>query len=242
MLPVLQIGPLALRTPLFLILVGLYLGISLAERRLPKNALSVGQLNNIVFLGLGSGLIAARLVFALEHWAIFAEAPRSLFALDGGLLDPWAGLGAGLLVMLIYGQRQGLSLWSTLDALTPLLAVLAIFLNLSYFASGEIYGTPTQMPWGLELWGAKRHPLALYQAFAALLILGILWRRLGKGSFRGQIFLQYVLLTAGALLFLEAWRANSLLLPGGIRAGQAICWLILALCFWLLNRRAKHPS
>lgn len=239
MLPIFQIGPLALRTPLLLVLLGLYLGISLAERRLPKDSLTANQLNSLVFLGLGSGLAVARLIFALEHWAIFAEAPLSLFSLDGGLLNPWAGLVAGVLAMLIYGQRQGLSLWAVLDALTPLFAVLGVFLSLAFFASGAIYGVPTELPWGMELWGAKRHPLSLYQALVALFLLIVFWRKFGKGDFPGQIFLYYILSAAGALLFLEFWRANSPLLPGGIRAVQAVAWAMMALGFWLLNRRSK---
>lgn len=242
MLPVLQIGPLALRTPLLLLLIGFYLGISLAERRLPRDSLSVSQLNHLVFLGLGGGLIGARLVFVLGHWAIFAQAPLSIFSLDSALLDLGTGLVVGVLAMLIYGQRQGLSFWKTLDALTPLLAVLAIFLSLAHFASGEVYGVPTELPWGLELWGAKRHPIALYQALAALLIFLLFWRRFGKGNFPGQIFLQFALFLAGAQLFLETWRANSPLLPGGFRIVQGVAWLIMALCFWLLDRRSKEAS
>ncbi|MCX8061363.1 MAG: prolipoprotein diacylglyceryl transferase [Anaerolineales bacterium] len=241
MLPILQIGPLALRTPLLLALLGLYLGITLAERRLPKDSLSESQLNTLVFLGLGSGLIAARLVFALEHLPIFIDAPLSLFSLDGGLLNPWAGLVAGLFAVLIYGQRQALSLWATLDALTPLFAMLGFFLSLASFASGEIYGVPTELPWGLELWGAKRHPLSLYYALLALFILIVLWSKFGKGSFPGQVFLHYVLSVAGALLFLETWRANSPILPGGIRTVQAVLWVVMALSFWLLDRRTSSP-
>ncbi|MFN3308728.1 MAG: prolipoprotein diacylglyceryl transferase [Anaerolineales bacterium] len=239
MLPVLQIGPLALRTPLLFVLLGFYLGISFAERRLPKEALSVAQLNHLIFLSLGGGLIAARLVFALDHWAIFAEKPLHLFSLDIGLLNLWAGLIVGILVMLSYSQWQKISLWVALDALTPLLAVLGVFLSLSLFASGAIYGIPTALPWGLEVWGAKRHPLALYYALAGLLILIGFWRKFGKGSFAGQIFLQFVLVTAAILLFLEIWRANSPLLPGGVRTVQAVSWLVMALCLWLIDRRAK---
>lgn len=239
MLPILQIGPLALRTPLLLALLGLYLGLGLAERRLPRDTLSAGQLNTLVFLGLGCGFVAARLAFALQHWALFAGSPLSLISLDGGLLDPWIGGTAGVLAMLIYGQQHRLSLWTTLDALTPLLAVWAIFLSLAFLASGEVYGSPTNLPWGVELWGAKRHPVALYQALAGLCILVGLWGKFGKGRFAGQIFLQYALFTATVWLFLEAWRANSPLLPGGIRSIQALAWLVMSLAFWLLDRRAK---
>ncbi len=239
MAPILQIGPLALRTPLLLTLLGLYLGLSLAERRLPKDSLSAAQLNTLVFLGLVSGVLAARLFFALQHFALFARAPLNLFSLDSGLLDPFAGWLVGILAMAIYGQRQRLSLWKTLDALTPLLAVLGVFLSLALFAAGEVYGTPTDLTWGIEWGGAKRHPLGLYSALGFLLILVFFWQRLGRGQFAGQTFLQFVLAAAALWLFLEAWRANALLLPGGFRAVQVTAWLNMAFAYWLLERRAR---
>ncbi len=242
MLPILQIGPLALRLPLLLALVGLILGISFAERRLPKAGLTANQLNTLVFLALGGGLLAARLAFAAQHFSLFSRAPLTLLSPDGGLLDPWAGAIVGLLAMMIYAQRQKLELWSTLDALTPLLAVWGVFLGLAAAAAGEPIGNPTALPWGIELWGVQRHPLPLYYSLAALLILAGFWRRWGQSRFAGEVFLQFTLVCAAALLVLETWRADSPLLPGGWRTLQVLCWLIMAASFVLLERRAasKH--
>jgi len=47
----------------------------------------------------------------------------------------------------------------------------------------------------------------------------------------GQRFLTFLTLSAGARLFLEAYRGDSVLW-GGFRSAQVIAWLILAICLW----------
>jgi prolipoprotein diacylglyceryltransferase len=132
-----------------------------------------------------------------------------------------------MLVGFIYGQRQKLPLWSTLDALTPLLATLAVGLHLSQLAAGTAFGSPTQLPWAIELWNATRHPVQVYELIASLLIFIFLWLR-KPGSFAGSDFLWFTALTAGSRLVFEAFRGDSTLVFNGLRAAQLIAWLVLA--------------
>lgn len=228
MLPILQIGPLALRTSGLLLLLGAYLGLSLAERRLPKGGPNSDQLYNLVFLSLVSGVAAARLSFAIQNFSIFRAAPLNLFSLDAGLLDPFAGFASALIVLLAYSQRKKLALWPILDAFTPMLAVMAVFAGLAHLASGAAFGAPTSLPWGIELWGDRRHPTQIYETVAATLILAWLWRRFGKETPPGRLFLLFVTASAGVRLVLEAWRGDSSLLPGGLRLAQVIAWGVMA--------------
>ncbi len=241
MFPILQIGPLAVRTSGLLLLLGAYLGLSLAERRLPKNGPTADQLYNLVFLCLFSGVVGARLAFAFQNPNLFRTAPLNLLSTDPTLLDPFAGFATALLTALIYGQRRGLSLLPTLDALTPALAVMAVFISLANLASGKAFGTPTSLPWGIELWGAKRHPVQVYESIATGIILAWIWRKAGSALPPGRLFLLFVSASAGARLFLEAWRGDSALLPGGVRTAQVLAWGVLAVSLWVLNRQQSHP-
>lgn len=239
MLPILQIGPLALRTSGLLLLLGAYLGLSLAERRLPKGGPTSDQLYNLVFLTLVSGVVVARLSFAAQNFSSFRESPLNLFSLEASLLDPFAGVAAALVAALVYGQRKKLSFWSALDAFAPALAVFAVFTGLAHLASGTAFGAPTPLPWGIELWGAKRHPSQVYETLAALVILGFMWPRFKQQTAPGRIFLLFVIYSAGARLLLEAWRGDSGLLAGSIRTAQVIAWAVMALGFWLLEKKER---
>ena len=237
MFPVIQLGNLAIQTPGLMIILGLYLGISLAEYRLPRNVLTLNQFYSIIFLGFGVGIIGARLFFIFQNLPQFLSSPLNVFSLDVSLLDPFAGLALAGISVFIYGYRNKLHFWKTLDVFTPAMAILAIFLGLSHLASGKAFGTPTSLHWGIFLWGEKRHPSQVYEIVAALIILLIFWRRFGRQAAPGTSFLLFITSTAGARLLLEAWRGDNMVLIGGIRLSQLIAWVVMALGLFLLDRR-----
>ena len=243
MLPVLELGPLVIPLPGILWLLGLWLGLSLSERYSDRFGISKVYLYNLVFISLIAGLIGARLSYVLRYPNEFFTSPFSLISPNPDLLDPWGGVLAALAAGLIYGQRKHLPLWGTLDALVPLLAVLAVASGLSHLASGAAFGLPTRLPWGIEIWGARRHPSQIYETLAATTILIILWPRrpLIRPKESGIYFLSFVALSAGARLLMEAFRGDSELLAGGFRLEQVLAWLILALTFWGIARRRAQP-
>jgi phosphatidylglycerol---prolipoprotein diacylglyceryl transferase len=251
MLPTLQIGPLALPVPALIILAGIWIGLSVAEKRSAGLGLPPNDLYNLSFVGLLAGVLAARLAFALRYPQIFANDPLGLFSRDLGLFDPLGGLVGGCLAALIYAQRNELPIRQALDGITAGLAVFAIALGFAHLASGAAFGAPTQAAWGLDLWGARRQPTQVYEIVAASLIFGLLSpirQRLQSNQATqapGLLFLVFAALSALARLFIEAFRGDSPLLPGGLRAPQVIAWGVLALCLWgiryLLNK-SKQSS
>lgn len=237
MLPILQIGPLALQTPGLMYLLGLWFGLSLAEKFAPRRGISPDALYNLAFTGLMAGILGARLGYVLLNPQAFLASPLSLISLNPGLLDPFSGFAAALIAALVYGARKKLGFWNALDALTPFFAVFMIGAALANIASGAAFGLETSLPWGIELWGAKRHPTQFYELTGAMVILLALGPRFKDASApAGRLFLIFVALTAGARLFFEAFRGDSTLILGGIRAAQVVAWLALAGALWGLAR------
>ena len=221
---------------LILVVVSLWIGLWLAEKRSRWKALSSDDINNLTFYPLLSFLLAGRLLFALENWNAFSQNLGSLLSLNLELFDPLGGVVAALIVAWAYSQRRKLILWSTLDALTPLFATLAVGLGLAHLASGSAFGSVADLPWGIELWGAIRHPSQIYEIIAAAITLGLLWFRKPVHT-PGVQFLFFLTLTSGYHVFLQAFRGDSILLAGGIRLEQLVALLILTSSLWLLNRR-----
>jgi phosphatidylglycerol:prolipoprotein diacylglycerol transferase len=225
---------------LILLVAALWIGLALAEKRSERHGISREALNNIVFYSLFGYILGGRLLYALSNLSAFAQSPLSLFSLNLDLFDPLAALGAAFIVGLIYGSRKKLPFWPTLDALTPLFATLAIGLSLSHLAAGTAFGSPTDVPWGMELWNATRHPTQFYELVASLLIFGWVWFR--KADSRPSIlFLTFAALTAAARLFLEAFRGDSTLIFGGLRLAQILAWVVLAIALFASEslRRVK---
>jgi phosphatidylglycerol:prolipoprotein diacylglycerol transferase len=245
MFPTLQIGPLALPAAPLTLILSIWLGLSLSEKFSQRRGLNVDALSNLVLITILSGIVGARLFFAAQNFSAFVQTPLSLFSRETGSLDPLGGFASALIAALIYGQRAKLKFWPTLDGLTPLFAVFAVGLGVSRLASGSAFGAETSLPWGIELWGAIRHPTQVYEIVLALGILLFLgWKtksdsRTDDASdgeseaqigvpVEGRLFLLFVALTAGAQLFVEGFRGDSVLLPGGLRAGQVLAWLVMA--------------
>ena len=243
MLPILQIGPLALQVPGLVILAGIWVGLSLSERVAPRFGTNANDLYNLAFIGLISGLIGARLAYIARYPAAFSSNFISVISLNPGLLDPWGGAAFGMILALIYGQRKKMSFWGTLDALTPALAVFMIALGLSHLASGNAFGNPTSVPWGIDLWGAHRQPTQIYEIILASIIFWAIWSKRGQADSRlpGEYFLAFTAMSAGARLFLEGFRGDSVLI-GGIRSAQVAAWLVLAASLWGLGRLLRKQK
>jgi len=237
MMPVLQIGPVALPMPALIVILGIWLGLVLAERFAARHHLNNDKLFNLALIGLVVGVAAARLAYVLRYPNAFSGNPPDIFSRNLGLFDPSTGFVVGVIASAIYAYRKQLSLIATLDALTPAFAVFSIALSLSHLASGDAYGTPAILPWSIQLWGAQRHPSQIYEAIAGIIILGYLWpsHKYLATLKRGEYFLKFVILTSGAQLFLEAFRGDSSLLPGGYRTTQVIGWLLLAVCLYAIK-------
>ncbi len=242
MFPIFQIGPVALQVPGLVLLAGLWIGLTLSESRARRRGEDPGHLYNLVFISLITGVIGARLSYAATYPNAFTTNPRSLVSLNLGLLDPLAGALIAAAAAAIYLFRKNLPLWSTLDALTPLFAVMGIAVGISHFASGSAFGIPTQVPWGIQLWGATRHPSQIYEIMLATftLIIIMFLDRKSWSLTPGNIFLSFISLSAVARLFLEAYRGDSILLDSGFRIAQVISWLVLAACLVLLGRHIQR--
>jgi len=158
MLPTLQIGPLAIQTPGLILLLCLWLGLTLAEKQGIKKGFDPGKMYNLSFIVIVAGVVGGRVAYVLQYPQAFLASPLSIISLNVTLFNLWGGIGAALIAALWYGQKAGFPLWSTLDVFTPAFAILAVAIGLAHLASGSAYGSPTALPWAIELWGARRHP------------------------------------------------------------------------------------
>jgi phosphatidylglycerol:prolipoprotein diacylglycerol transferase len=224
---------------LILLIAALWLGLYVSEKRAERDAISKDALSNIIFYSLIGFVAGGRILFVLANLSAFTRSPLSIFSVNVDLFDSIAALAVAILVGLAYGQRHRLPLSSMLDALTPVFASLAIGLSLSHLAAGTAYGSPTNLPWGMVLWNATRHPTQIYELIASVIVFSTIWF-CKAASPAGSDFLLFIALTAGARLFLEAFRGDSTLLLGGIRLAQVIAWIVLAaalvLSEWMRQR------
>ncbi len=241
MFPVLQIGPLVLQAPGLFLLLGVWVGLNLAGKRAQASGLQSSALDNLIMFMLSGFLIGGRLVFIAANFPTFGNSPLDIFSLNYELFDLSGGLASALALGGLYGQRNGFSLWPTLDALTPFLATLTLSIGLAHLASGAAYGEVTSVSWAIKLRGAMRHPSQIYETLGAVFILfSIGLRKPYKVS--GVLFLLFVSASAGMSLFLQAFRGDVTTTTSGIRVTQLAAWAVLAAALALLDRRLHAPT
>jgi len=224
---------------MILLVIATWIGLSLAEKRAERHGISKENLNNLIFYGLMAFVIGGRISFILQNLSAFAKSPLGAISINPDIFDPFGAVTVAVIVALIYGQRRGLLLWPTLDALTPFFAALSIGIGLSHLAAGTSFGKEADIAWGINLWNATRHPTQIYETLASLLIFCLLWFK--KHDPRpGILFLSYAALKATSQLFIHAFRGDSRLMFDGIRQEQVVAWAALALIFILFEYQLKE--
>lgn len=235
MLPVIQIGPLAVQTAGLVLVVGFWLAVEVAGRQGTQLGLDGGAIQKVGIYGALAGIVGARLAYVVQYWPVYREDLLGIVSLNPQTLSPAAGIIVGLVVTIAYLQRKDMPTRPLLDAVAPGAAILVAALALANLASGAAFGVETGVPWGIELWDARRQPVQVYEFAAALAILAVVWRVGRKSPASGLRFLLFVALYGGARLVLEPLRATSQLLPGGLRAAQVMGWAAMLAALGLMR-------
>lgn len=222
MAPVIHLFGISLQTYPLAILAAAALAVWLAARAAQRTGLDEGRIDDLGTYALLATVLGARLVYAAIHWNAYRATPLAVFSLSLAGLSWPGGAMVGLLVGVLYGWRHRLAVGPTLDTLAPGIALGLAIERLGAFLGGVGLGAATTLPWGVPILGASRHPVQLVEAAFLLGTTALLWLRLERRSFPGQVFVHLMALYAGQRLFLEAFRAQTPLLPGGVRLAQVV--------------------
>lgn len=242
MYPVLNIGPAAIQLSGLILLLGFWLSLNLAGRRAKAEGLPEDVIFNAGMIALLVGLVGARLGYAALHWSAYQNDLSGILALTPGALSTPAGLLIGGGAAALYMLHHRLPLPTLLDVLAPSVALMFAFISLADLSAGSAYGRVSELPWAIELWGARRHPTQVYELLAALATLGLLWWARTRRPYEGFLFLLFLLSNGAARLFLDAFRSDAWLLADGYRAVQVIALGAVVLSLWLMGRRATRSS
>jgi prolipoprotein diacylglyceryl transferase len=143
----------------------------------------------VAMWGVLGGIVGARIYHVITSWNTVDEEWWEPFAVWEGGLGIWGGIAGGVLVGAWVVKRSGESVYAFMDAVAPgLLLAQAIGRWGNYF-NQELFGKPTDLPWGLEIDLENRpaeyqdpalfsdttfHPTFLYESLWCLLGVGVL--------------------------------------------------------------------
>ena len=238
MYPALRLGGLVLPTAPLTFIIGAWAALALIEQTarklLPEQAEKVYSLTSI---GLFSGIIAARVAFVITHWSAYQSNLLGIIWPINAGFNVWVGLLTGVAVAFFYGRFHQLDPATALDTLTPGLLIGLITISLSDFLGGPGYGTLSNLPWAINLFGLRRHPVQIYEIIIGLAALGLWWRSSQRRIFTGQLFLTTFALYSAGRLLVDAFRDNAPLTSEGYHIIQIISLTILLMALFLLARQ-----
>jgi prolipoprotein diacylglyceryl transferase len=250
-----DLGPIALHAYGVMLLLGIVAATWLTGIRWTRRGGDWDLVYRVAMWGVLGGVIGARVYHVITSWDTVDGEWWEPFAIWRGGLGVWGGIPGGVLAGAWVVHRSGEGVFRFMDAAAPgILLAQAIGRWGNYF-NQELFGKPTDLPWGLEIDPANRpdgyaefttfHPTFLYESLwnvlgvAALLLLD---RRLNIRA--PGLFALYVAWYTFGRTFEELLRID----PSHEILGQRLNFWVSAVLFLLAlaafvwsQRRTQRP-
>jgi phosphatidylglycerol:prolipoprotein diacylglycerol transferase len=185
------IGPFAVRWYALAYLGGILLGALYGQRLLARPSLWHGSrppfpapsIWDFAFWAMIGIVIGGRLGYVLFYnLPYYLANPLEAFAVWDGGMSFHGGMVGITVAVALFTRAHGGNILSAFDLLGAV-ATIGVFLGrLSNFINGELYGAPTNLPWGVvfptDPEQLPRHPSQLYEALLEGLLLFLVIRYL----------------------------------------------------------------
>lgn len=261
------LGPLPIRAYAICIMLGIAAAIAIAHYRLRARGGTGQEILDVSVWAIAFGIVGGRLYHVVSSpGPYFGEGgnPLDVVKVWEGGLGIWGAISLGAVGVWIGARRHGHSFLDIADATAPGLLVAQALGRWGNWFNNELYGEPTDLPWGLVIhrWDQAAghavtdaqgeavvlgtfHPTFLYESLWCLLaaVLILLADRRFRFA-RGQVLALYVMgYTAGRLVF-ELMRTD----PATIVLGQRVnvwvsigVFLLGAVLYAVAGRRGDYP-
>jgi prolipoprotein diacylglyceryl transferase len=251
------VGPVPVRAYALCIIAGIVAAILIAERRWVARGGRRGTVSDVAVWAVVFGLIGGRLYHVItDNELYFREGRdplRALYIWEGGL-GIWGAIALGGVGAWIGCRRRGIKLPPYADAAAPGIAVAQGIGRLGNWFNQELFGRPTDLPWGLEIDPGRPgtvagvrtyHPTFLYEmiwCFALAGVLVLVDRRFKLG--RGRVFALYVMGYTAGRFWIEMLRVDTANLIFGVRLNvwTSVVVFLGALVYFLLHRGPRETE
>lgn len=156
-----------------------------------------------------------------------------MFYITQGGLHIYGALVLGLVAVYFYSKKHPLSMWMFLDSIAPALLIGQAAGRPANFINQELYGPPTDLPWGIPISEGHRlgswrdmaafpestrfHPTFAYEMVWNILTGSfILWltRKYPEKFKPGAAFFLWMVFAGLGRFLIEAFRPDQPLIPG----------------------------
>ncbi|MCX6796371.1 MAG: prolipoprotein diacylglyceryl transferase [Candidatus Falkowbacteria bacterium] len=236
------------------ILATLVVALKLAE----FYSISKETMIDLAFYLIIAGVLGARLYDILLAFPYYAANPLETIKIWNGGLAIHGALLAGIITLWLYAKKKKINFWLLSALVVPGLALAQAIGRWGNYFNQELYGRPTNLPWGIPIEPARRlpeffsdqyfHPTFLYESLGSLVIFCLLlylhYLLIKKQKFSCQrLVLTYLCLYSLLRFAVETLRVDYTYFFLGLRWPQFVSLLVIIFsCGWLIYQNNKMPG
>lgn len=226
------LGPLTVHWYGIAYAVGLAVAYAVINREARWHGLDRAVLGNGMIVVAIAALVGGRLYHVIDQWQLYRDDLVRI------VLPPYSGLGvyggiiAGTIAAFIYARRMNQPFLRWADAVAPGLFVMQAIGRIGNFFNQELYGAPTDLPWGIAIQcqyrtqgyacppgsdptatlGQHFQPMFLYESLSGLIgAIVLIWlaRRFAGRLRPGDLLLVFFVWYGSVRFVVESFKADN---------------------------------
>jgi len=241
-----SVGPLTIHFYALCIITGIAAAIWIGRKRYANLGGNPDDVSEVAIWAVPFGIIGGRIYHVITSPAQYFGAngnPVDALKIWEGGLGIWGAISLGAVGAYLYFRthKTTLNFRQLLDSLAPGVVVAQAIGRIGNYFNQEVFGKPTELPWGLEIDPVNRadgfesygtfHPTFLYELLWCLVVAVLLIKLPGFlkqiTSKQGDIFALYILGYTLGRVWIESLRIDEANLILGLRLNIWVSLIVL---------------
>ncbi len=260
-----DLGPLRIHFYALCIVAGIIVALLLTNARLTRRGAEKWVVIDICLLAVPLAIIVARIYHVATHAGFYfgpgsnpwnITQPGSVWAIWEGGIAIYGALIGGAIGAILGCKWSGIRFWTFADALAPGLIIAQAMGRFGNWFNQELFGQPTDLPWGLEIApgnpaipvglpaGTLFHPTFLYEVIWNLLGAAVILYVGKRFTLQwGKQFAIYLMWYSAGRIVWESIRVDPSDIILGLRTNvwAAIFGVVLGLVIFIVQSR-RHQG
>jgi prolipoprotein diacylglyceryl transferase len=258
-----SVGPLTIHFYALCIITGIAAAIWIGRKRYANLGGNPDDVSEVAIWAVPFGIIGGRIYHVITSPAQYFGAngnPVDALRIWEGGLGIWGAISLGAVGAYLYFRthKTTLNFRQLLDSLAPGVVVAQAIGRIGNYFNQEVFGKPTELPWGLEIDPVNRpdgfesyatfHPTFLYELLWCLVVAVLLIKLPGFlkqiTSKQGDIFALYILGYTLGRVWIESLRIDEANLILGLRLNiwVSLIVLITASAYLIASKRRGNTK
>lgn len=241
-----SVGPITIHFYALCIITGIATAIWIGRKRYANLGGNPDDVSEVAIWAVPFGIIGGRIYHVItspsQYFGANGNPIDALRIWEGGL-GIWGAISLGAVGAYLYFRthKTSLNFRQLLDSLAPGVVVAQAIGRVGNYFNQEVFGKPTELPWGLEIDLANRpngfesystfHPTFLYELLWCLVVAVLLIKLPGflkqVTSKQGDVFALYILGYTSGRVWIETLRIDEANLIFGLRLNIWVSFIVL---------------